>query len=1147
MKGGRPYQQVGIVELEEVVDRESSPHVLEQIRDELTHRTTSRASKLAIRVATKLARMKDGVGPPPDTPPVLGPVGIDQPTLWPMPVPPPRPPRPPRTRATGPIPLGHTHHLRAPDEATGARAPWTPGLKTDLAPTWKSGDPRPVVFEKALRLLVDDMKANDCGHKTIALEGGTRLTFDGTEYAYRFPWSGDDELFEGAVVELKVSGRRIDGRLVQVSRELGTLTISVEEDCGAEIATCFLVIDNTALLIALAERMARVAAGPPSFNMALANAVLSNGEYPAPPEVIAFPDFLEGLNGQQESAVRHALVNAVTYLWGPPGTGKTRTLSALLQSLFASGNRTVVSSNTNQAVDEVLLKLYDHLTRDGKHPEEIEALREGWIVRVGSADGIKQRTGAEDYLTVQGVTSRKAAALQAELVRVQARVTEVTRAIGEHRAVVDAFGELAAAEARVVSLQERLAATQRDEEAAADRLRAAQESIDKLESELSEVESAGLFGRMLRRSADVIRADQTRARNEHQRCLQLLNEASIARKRAAADQQEADALVAARRQKTHGRDRDASKKAVMEGQAAIKEASARTDALRKEIAAVESTVLLNARVVGATATKLFLAPDTFGVFSTVIVDEASMLLLPALYNAAGMARERVLVSGDFRQLPPIVETSQQCLIDELGRDVFHRAGVSQAVDEGRTAVRLCRLREQHRMHDDICQVISEPIYAGQLITSAKWESKSFTPAGPKGCRLVVVDTSEVGAVVSQDPKRSWFNVMAAIVTRNLRRNLHEGTVGVVVPYAAQRRLVDRILADAGDKETKVRTAHGFQGGECETMVLDLVDGMPRLFAGRWFQAVGLEEDGTRLLNVALSRAKEQLVVIADLRWLDAKLPAESMLRRVLVDMQRRGETIDAREVLARWPYQEELRRHLGAALPRDIVLPENATLNESEFMQVLPLECRKASEGIALFSPFVTASGAARIVDVLRERVQAGVKVRCVVRPPDQNGTMGPELWWEAINALRAAGVVVEQCVGMHQKLLLIDDKVTWFGSLNILSHAGNTGELMVRLEGEETALTMASLLALGRRIDPKQARGASYARQNPECEVCGSETRFVLSTKRNSRFWACAACSKTMDPSRVRNRGQAPARSRTDGRSSIRQSRPRINRSRSL
>jgi hypothetical protein len=1003
------------------------------------------------------------------------------------------------------------------------------------------------VFEKALRLLVDDMKANDCGQKTIALEGGTRLRFDGTEYAYRFPWSGDDDLFEGAVVELKVGGRRIDGRLVQVSRELGTLTVSVEEDCGPDIGTCLLVIDNTALLIALAERMAKVAAGPPSFNTALANAVLSNGEYPAPPEVIASPEFVKDLNAQQKQAVGHALSNAVTYLWGPPGTGKTRTLGALLQSLFTAGSRTVVCSNTNQAVDEVLFKLYEHLVK-GRSPEDVEALREGWVVRAGAmSEPPEELAGALEYLTLSGVTKRKTATLQAELVRVQARVTELTRAIGEHRAVVDAFGELAAAEARVVSLQERLAATQRDEAAAAERLRAAQESIDKLESELNEVESAGLFGRMFRRSADAIRADQTRARNEHQRCLQLLNEASIARKRAAADQQKADALVAARRQKTHGRDLDASKKAVMEGQAEIKEASARADALRREIAAVESTVLLSARVVGATATKLFLSPDKFGVFSTVIVDEASMLILPALYNAAGMAKERVLVSGDFRQLPPIVETSQECLLEELGKDVFHRSGVSQAVDKGRTVARLCRLREQHRMHDDICQVISEPIYAGELITSANWESKSFTPAGANGCRLVVVDTSEVGAVVSQDPKRSWFNVMAAIVTRNLRRTLSEGSVGVVVPYAAQRRLVDRMLADAGGKETKVRTAHGFQGGECETMVLDLVDGMPRLFAGRWFQAVELEEDGTRLLNVALSRAKEQLVVIADLRWLDAKLPAQSMLRRVLVDMQRRGETIDARQVLGRWPYQEELRRHLGAALPRDIVLPENATLNESEFMQVLPLECRKASGGIAIFSPFVTTGGVARVVDVLRERVQAGVKVRCVVRPPDGNGSMGEEPWWEGVNALRAAGVVVEQCAGMHQKLLLIDDKVTWFGSLNILSHSGNTRELMVRLEGEETALTMAGLLALGRRVDAKQARGASYVRHNPECEVCGSETRFVVSTKRKSHFWACTACDKTMDPSRVRSRAQAPARDRTAGRGSTRQIRPRTTKPHSL
>jgi hypothetical protein len=45
---------------------------------------------------------------------------------------------------------------------------------------------------------------------------------------------------------------------------------------------------------------------------------------------------------------------------------------------------------------------------------------------------------------------------------------------------------------------------------------------------------------------------------------------------------------------------------------------------------IAKTVLTQARVVGATATKLFLSPQTFGSFSSVIIDEASMLIPPAL-------------------------------------------------------------------------------------------------------------------------------------------------------------------------------------------------------------------------------------------------------------------------------------------------------------------------------------------------------------------------------------------------------------------------------------------------------------------------------------------------------------------------------------
>jgi hypothetical protein len=56
----------------------------------------------------------------------------------------------------------------------------------------------------------------------------------------------------------------------------------------------------------------------------------------------------------------------------------------------------------------------------------------------------------------------------------------------------------------------------------------------------------------------------------------------------------------------------------------------------------------------------------------------------------------------------------------------------------------------------------------------------------------------------------------------------------------------------------------------------------------------------------------------------------------------------------------------------------------------------------------------------------------------------------ELIDSLRASGCTVELRSRMHEKLAMIDERVLWHGSLNILSHRDTT-ESMLRLLGTNT------------------------------------------------------------------------------------------------
>jgi len=67
------------------------------------------------------------------------------------------------------------------------------------------------------------------------------------------------------------------------------------------------------------------------------------------------PGRLADLNdSSQNPAVRRALSQRVTFIWGPPGTGKTRTLAALAAALVRGGKRVLLAAMSNAAVDNLL-------------------------------------------------------------------------------------------------------------------------------------------------------------------------------------------------------------------------------------------------------------------------------------------------------------------------------------------------------------------------------------------------------------------------------------------------------------------------------------------------------------------------------------------------------------------------------------------------------------------------------------------------------------------------------------------------------------------------------------------------------------------------------------------------------------------------
>ncbi|MCP5095335.1 MAG: AAA family ATPase [Chloroflexi bacterium] len=102
------------------------------------------------------------------------------------------------------------------------------------------------------------------------------------------------------------------------------------------------------------------------------------GQNPAMFSTLALldPDIALGLNGVQQTAVQHALAaEDVAIIHGPPGTGKTTTLIALIRAAVRQGKRILACAPSNMAVDNLcigLLAAGESIVRLG-HPARIQS------------------------------------------------------------------------------------------------------------------------------------------------------------------------------------------------------------------------------------------------------------------------------------------------------------------------------------------------------------------------------------------------------------------------------------------------------------------------------------------------------------------------------------------------------------------------------------------------------------------------------------------------------------------------------------------------------------------------------------------------------------------------------------------------------
>ena len=154
-----------------------------------------------------------------------------------------------------------------------------------------------------------------------------------------------------------------------------------------------------------------------------------------------------------------------------------------------------------------------------------------------------------------------------------------------------------------------------------------------------------------------------------------------------------------------------------------------------------------------------------------------------------------------------------------------------------------------------------------------------------------------------------------------------------------------------------------------------------------------------------------------------------------------------------------LRSH--KAPPQDLLASK--LYDEKTFYKAFIHDLRRCRKEVIIESPYMTTNRVAVLVPILCKLVKKGVKVKVNTRFPGHHDKLLCIQAWMVTKTLRGIGVKVRFFNDYHhRKIAILDERILWEGSLNILSQ-GNSREIMRRIESEQLTKQMVYFLRLKR------------------------------------------------------------------------------------
>lgn len=534
-----------------------------------------------------------------------------------------------------------------------------------------------------------------------------------------------------------------------------------------------------------------------------------------------------GCNASQKAAVEAALTHQVSIIQGPPGTGKTQTILNIIANLLMGNKTVLVVSNNNSAVDNVAEKLSAEglgfiIAKLGsvQNKEAFIAnqadypIMDGWAIEEGS---VKLKASEALRSVSQGFDAQlRQAQLKAEYDALS-KETKYNELLQQECVDNDWLDSKSSSKLMSLLNLYQMITERGCKPGFWFRIKWAFSLGMKMFSFLggkpafviASLETAYYISRKSEIEHELASIEATLQDIDIKQCTQKLRSSSLA-------------LLKSKVAKHY---KNSARRKFN-----IKDIKPRSEEFLKEYPVVLSTTY---------SSKSCISKDM--VFDYVIMDEASQVDIKTGALALSCALNAVIV-GDDKQLPNVIGREEALALNAIQStynvdDKYNATTHSflQSCVEVFKDAPVTLLREHYRCHPKIIEFCNGRFYDGELITMTVDHSEDKV--------LQVIRT------VKGNQARGHFNQreIDVIMQEVMPEYAGKGSVGIITPYRVQAEEINKALGS-----DIASTVHKYQGRECETIIMSMVDNAPTEFS-----------DDSNLLNVAISRAKKHICIVTN--------------------------------------------------------------------------------------------------------------------------------------------------------------------------------------------------------------------------------------------------------------------------------------------